>query len=109
MMLLIILISTLILTFIISCVKLYSVEMKIMKKLKIIEPQTYRSLLWFSSRANPYKFIKFIKENKLSDAELNNLISGYKRIRHFGFIAWSILAAITLIIIICGIMFNKNL
>ncbi len=86
---------------------LYCLEMKIMKKLKIIAPDTWHEFLWwFGARAHPFKFRKFIKENQISEPELNELINSYKKTKRFVLICWGVLSIIVIGLIIFMLIMN---
>lgn len=84
--------------------------MKIMGKLKVVDPNEYKRLIWwFGSRVHPIRFQRFIKEPTTSDPYIKKYITEYKRTMRFGIIIWIILAIIVLCITGLGIILNYTM
>ena len=77
-----------------------------MKRIKTIDLNIWQDLIWWGSRAHPFKFPKFIKENKIFDEKIKLLIDSYKKTKKFAFISWAILAVIAVAVTIFGIKNN---
>lgn len=90
-----------------SILRLYYLEMKIMRRLKIIDPDEWQRLIWwFGARAHPFRFRKFIKEGKTSDNDLQNHIKQYQKTFRYALIIWAISAIILLSFTVLGIFLN---
>ena len=93
-----------------ASIRLYYIEMQIMNKLKVVDPNEYERLIWwFSSRAHPLRFRKFIKEHTTSDSEIIKYIFQYKRTARFAIIIWIIFAIIVFGITALGLIMNYTL
>ena len=78
-----------------SCVRLYFLETKIMGRLKEVNQARWEALRWwFSSRAHPIRFRKYLKSGDLSDSVIREYAEKYKRTARFGFITWGVFAMI---------------
>ena len=90
-----------------ACLRLYLIEMKIMKKLKIVDPDEWKHLnWWFGTRAHPFRFRRYIKNSTISDPDIKKHIKEYRQTMRFAFITWAIFA-ITLIV--CMLIFNNGI
>ena len=108
--LIIIIVVPLFVLFAVACIRLIYVEMQIMSKLKVDDPNEYDRLIWwFIKRAHPLRFQKFIKENTASDSDIKKYISDYKRTKRFAIIIWIIFAIIVLGITALGIILNYTM
>ena len=93
-----------------ACIRLYYIEMKIIKKLKVVDPNEYERLIWwFGSRAHPLRFRKFIKETTTSDPYIKKYIAEYKRTMRFAIITWAISVIILISIVGLGIILNYTI
>lgn len=88
------------LMFFFSCVRLYFLETKIMKRLRVVDQARWEALRWFSSRAHPIRFRKFTKSSDLSDSIIKEYTEKYKRTARFGFITWGVFALITVTLLL---------
>ena len=87
--------------------RLWSLEIKIMKRLKVIDHAQWQELIWwFGSRANPFRFRKYVETADASDPLLNLYIKNCKRIRHFTFLSIAVFAIATIGATVIGIALN---
>lgn len=92
-----------------AIIRLYSFEMKILKKLKVVDPNEWNRLIWLFGRAHPFRFRKFIKEPTTSDPYIKKYIAEYKRTSRFATITWAIFAIILISAIGLGMILNYTI
>ena len=99
--------SPLFVLFGLSILRLYYLEMKIMRRLKTVDPDEWQRLIgWFGTRARPFRFRKFIKNGKTSDNDLQNQIRQYQKTFRYALIILAISTITVLSFTVWGILLN---
>jgi hypothetical protein len=88
----------------IACLLLYYLEVKIMKRLAVISPDLWQDLQWFFGRAHPFRFRRFIKNGRIDDPEITELVKTYRLMLKIAFVAIGIIAIFVFAMVILAIL-----
>ena len=81
--------------FFVSVLRLFFLERKILERLKIVDNDKWKDLIWlFDKRAHPKRFRQYIKASDTSDQILKEHIFKYRSTFRITLISWAVLAGI---------------